>query len=51
MAHTFYELLDWLSKQDEVYLLEILDISSEDLVRAFLDKIEEKQDMLKRDIE
>jgi hypothetical protein len=51
MAHTFNELLDWLSRQDEVYLLEILDISSEDLVRAFLDKIEEKQDMLKRDIE
>jgi len=51
MAHTFNELLDWLSRQDEVYLLEILDISSEDLVRAFLDKIEEKQDMLKQDIE
>ena len=51
MAHTFNELLDWLLKQDEVYLLEILDISSEDLVRAFLDKIEEKQDTLKRDIE
>ena len=51
MAHTFNELLDWLSRQDEVYLLEILDISSEDLVRAFLDKIEDKQDTLKRDIE
>ena len=51
MAHTFNELLEWLLHQDEVYLLEVLEISTEDLVRAFLDKIESKQDWLKREIE
>jgi len=51
MAHTFNELLEWLKQQDEVYLLEILNINSDELVRAFLDKIEEKQDVLKREIE
>lgn len=37
------ELVDELRRVDEVTLLELLDISSDDLVDAFLDKIEENQ--------
>ena len=33
---------------DEVLLLELLDIHSDELVEAFEDKIEEQQDKLKR---
>jgi type II secretory pathway component PulM len=51
MATTFVELLEWLKQLDEVYLLEILEISAEDLIAAFMDKIEDKQDLLKREIE
>ena len=36
------ELLQKLRKVDEVLLLELLEISSEELVDAFLDKIDEK---------
>ena len=32
MSHTFQDLLDKLKKEDEVTVLEILDISSEELV-------------------
>lgn len=36
------DLLQKLKRVDEVTLLELLDISSEDLVDAFLDKIVER---------
>lgn len=39
-------LLHNLRKLDETILLELLDISSDDLVDAFLEKIEEKLDYL-----
>ena len=41
-----YELLETLRHLDEVYLLELLEINSDDLVDRFLDKIEEKEDVL-----
>ena len=44
MALTFTELLERLKKVDEISLLEILDISSEDLVDRFPDLIEAKYD-------
>ena len=44
MAITFTELLERLKKVDEISLLEILDISSEDLVDRFPDLIESKYD-------
>ena len=44
MALTFTELLERLKKVDEISLLEILDISSEDLVDRFPDLIEYKYD-------
>ena len=44
MALTFTELLERLKKVDEISLLEILDISSEDLVDRFPDLIQYKYD-------
>lgn len=46
---TFTELKEKLSMLDEVSLLEILNISSQELVDRFEDIIEEKQDKLERD--
>lgn len=40
MATTLPELVDWLATLDEVSLMELLDISSEDLVERFEDRIE-----------
>lgn len=44
MSLTLEDVKKRLQKQDEVSLLEILEISSEDLVDRFEDKIEEKLD-------
>lgn len=42
MARTIVELLEWISDNiDEVTLLEVLEINSEDLVDRFSDKIEQ----------
>lgn len=41
-----FELLAALRRLDEITLLELLEINSNDLVDAFLDKIEEKEDVL-----
>jgi hypothetical protein len=38
------QLLDWLKSQEETVLLELLQLKSEDLVDAFIDKIIEDQD-------
>ncbi len=43
---TLEELKDRLKRYDEVTLLEILNISSEDLVERFDDVIEDKYDVL-----
>ena len=40
------ELLQALRKLDEITLLELLEINSEELVDCFLDKIDEKEDYL-----
>jgi len=40
------ELIEELRKIDEVSLLELLEITSEDIVDAFLDRINEKQGKL-----
>ena len=45
---TLDELKERLAGLDEVTLMEILDIHSDELVEAFADKIEEEQDKLKR---
>lgn len=46
MSYTFQELLNKLKQEEEVILLEVLKISSEDLVDRFEDIIESKMDFL-----
>ena len=48
MELTLEELKERLAGLDEVTLMELLDIHSDELVEAFEDKIEEEQDKLKR---
>lgn len=45
---TLEELKERLSSLDEITLMEVLDIHSDELVEAFEDRIEEEQDKLKR---
>jgi hypothetical protein len=51
MSLTLVEVCDKLKGYDEITLLEVLDISSEELVERFVDIIEERYDDLARDLE
>lgn len=52
MAITLVELRQRLAaKFNEVEILELLDLRSEDIVEAFADRIEEKQDLLTKELE
>ena len=51
MATTFPELMEYLKRIDEISLLEILDISSEELVERFQDKIDERFEELSEEFE
>lgn len=42
------EIIEQLKREDEWTLLELLDINSEELVDAFLDKVEEHLDRVYR---
>lgn len=44
---TFLELCEKLSMEEETILLELLEITSEEIVERFLDRIEEKQETLR----
>lgn len=44
------ELLEVLRRTDEVTLLELLEISSEDLLDAFMDKVEENETKIRKAI-
>lgn len=46
MSYTYHDVLQRLIREKEIDLLEILEISSEDLVDRFSDKIEEKLEQL-----
>ena len=48
---TFEELKEKLKREDEVSLLELLDIESEDLVEMFEHKIEARFEILVEDYE
>ncbi len=43
--------MERMSKLDEITLLEVLNISSEELVERFADKIEDKFDELETDLD
>jgi hypothetical protein len=51
MNITFEELKEKLQRVDEVTLLELLEIRSDDIVDRFEDYIEDQQDKLMREIE
>jgi len=51
MSLTFEEIKERLKRLDEVTLLEVLNISSEELVERFDDIIEDKQEELEEDLE
>jgi hypothetical protein len=51
MALTLNEIKDRLKRLDEVDLLEVLEISSEDLVERFTDYIEDRVDELEQELE
>lgn len=48
---TLEEIKERLMRLDEVDLCEVLEISSEDLVERFIDKIEDKMDYFEKDLE
>lgn len=48
---TLADMILSLKRIDEISLLEVLEISSEDLVDRFIDKIEEKYEQLAEDFE
>jgi hypothetical protein len=48
---TLEEIKDKLKQLDEVTLMETLDITSEDLVERFTDRIEKHQDTLENDFD
>ena len=48
---TLPELSEKLKKVDEISLLEVLEITSEDIVDKFQDVIEEKQEELEEELE
>ena len=49
-ALTEKDVMDKLKELPEIDVLEILDISSEDLVEAFRDRIEERRDYFEEDL-
>lgn len=48
---TLADVINHLKRIDEISLLEVLDISSEDLVDRFVDKVEDKYEQLAEDFE
>lgn len=48
---TFADVCDRLKQQDEISVLEVLEINSEELVDRFRDRVEEKFDYLVEDLE
>lgn len=49
MELTLIDIYDLLEQEDETTILELLEISSEDLVNRFKDKIEDKFDKLQEE--
>lgn len=50
MPLLLHEIKERLKELDEITLLELLDITSEDLVEMFGDVIEEKADRLEKEV-
>jgi len=50
MALTLMDICERLKHLDEITLMEVLEISSEDLIDRFMDKIEDNADMLEEEL-
>lgn len=50
MPLLLHEIKERLIELDEVTLLELLDITSEDIVEQFSDRIEERADKLEKEV-
>jgi hypothetical protein len=50
MSLTLYDIADLLRREDCVTILELLDISSDDLVDRFMDILEDKADKLEKEL-
>ena len=48
---TLYEVTEKLSRLDELTLLEFLDISSEDIVNKFINRIQDRLEEISEDLE
>lgn len=51
VAYTFQEMLDELRKLDETSLVEILDLTTEDLVDILMDRIEDRQELIRKELD
>ena len=51
MSLTLQEIAEKLKRYDEILLLELLEISADDIVDRFMDKIEDKADNLEEEME
>lgn len=51
MSLTLTEIQERLIKLDEILLMEVLEISSEDLVERFIDRIEDRADELEEQVD
>lgn len=51
MSLTLRDIMERLGRLDEITLLEVLDITSEELIERFADKIEDRFDELERDLD
>jgi hypothetical protein len=50
MPLTLTDVMSRLKQLDEITLLEVLDITAEDIVERFIDKIEENYDNLEKEL-
>ena len=48
---TLRELANSLAKQDEVTVLEILDLTSEQIVERFFDVVEEREEYIRKELD
>lgn len=51
MSLTVFDVADLLRREDCVTILELLDISSDELVDRFMDIVEDKFDKIKKELE
>lgn len=50
MPLTLRDLMSKLKQLDEITLLEVLDITSEEIIERFIDKVEQRYDFLEKEL-